>query len=181
MTGSITSPGLFAIGAVGLDVGVRQGKGLKLASAGLERLVLKDSERETHSDGAAFLVGSLLGLPCFCFRPDVTEALKMLRDSPESLEVYRQPKAAGLSSSGGKKASSSSSSSFGLFGMGGGASSSNTKSGSSSDTGLSTTFVLPDIPKASGQGTTSSSAVASRFHVTLLLTMCDKTICLCTL
>ena len=44
-----TTPGLLAIGAVGLDVGVRQGKGLKLASAGLERLVLKDSERETHS------------------------------------------------------------------------------------------------------------------------------------
>ena len=47
--GSTTTPGLLAIGAVGLDVGVRSGKGLKLASAGLERLVLKDSERETHS------------------------------------------------------------------------------------------------------------------------------------
>ena len=55
---------------------------------------MRDSERETHSDGAAFLVGYLLGLPCFCFKPDVAEALIMLRDSPEALNLYRQPKAA---------------------------------------------------------------------------------------
>lgn len=92
--------GIAAIIAAGVDVAVKQGKGLKQASAGLERLVLKDAERETHSDGAAFLVGYLLGLPCFCFRPDVTEALKMLRDDPECLDFYRQPKAAGLTAKG---------------------------------------------------------------------------------
>jgi hypothetical protein len=154
-----------ALLAGGLDIGLRNAKELRQAAAGLERLVLKDADRENHSDGAAFLVGYLLGLPCFCFKPDVTEALKMLRDSPESLEVYRQPKAQMTSSGGG---------SGGVFGkkkesVGGGmlgdilGKLSMSSSSSSSGTGKvdmkdvvgegSTNFALPSITdRAAGRG-----------------------------
>lgn len=46
-----------------------------------------------HCDSAAFLVGYLLGLPCFCFKPDVVEAVKLLREYPDSLNAYKQPAA----------------------------------------------------------------------------------------
>ena len=144
---------LAAVGLVGLDVALRQGKSLKLASAGLERLILKDAERETHCDGAAFLVGYLLGLPCFCFRPDVGEALKMLRDSPESLEVYRQPKAVELTSGGGVKKAASGG--FDLFGMmtpsatGAGKGVPGVPAAATSSTGLAA-FALPAIPADAG-------------------------------
>ena len=80
---------------VGLDLFNRESKGIKAAIAGFDRLVLRDTEREMHCDGAAFLVGYLLGLPCFPFRPDTIEALKLVRDNPESLEIYKQPLALG--------------------------------------------------------------------------------------
>jgi len=32
-----------------------------------------------------------LGLPCFCFQPDLVEAIKMLKDNSNSLNAYRQP------------------------------------------------------------------------------------------
>ena len=56
-------------------------------------MVSRDVERQAHSDGAAFLCGYLLGLPCFCFQPDVTESLKLLTGSPQTLNVYKQPMA----------------------------------------------------------------------------------------
>ena len=88
------------LGAASLDVVFRQGSALRQAAAGLERLVLSDDERQSHCDGAAFLVGYLLGLPCFCFRPDVVEALKLLREYPELLNVYKQPNAAAAAAQG---------------------------------------------------------------------------------
>lgn len=73
------------------DVLLSQGGILKKAAAGLERLSLRDKQRDAHTEASAFLVGYLLGLPCFCFQPDVTEALKLLRSSPGALDVYKQP------------------------------------------------------------------------------------------
>ena len=73
------------------DVYFREGKELKMAAAGLERLTLRNEEREGHCDAAALLVGYTLGLPCFCFRPDVLEALRLFRDAPSSLEAFKQP------------------------------------------------------------------------------------------
>lgn len=77
----------------GLDVALRNAKGFRAAVAGLDRIVLKDAERDSHCDSASFLTGYLLGLPCFCFRPDAAEGLKMLRDSASLLQSYKQPKA----------------------------------------------------------------------------------------
>ena len=48
-----------------------------LVVAGLTRLFLRDTERETRVQAATFLVAYLLGLPCFCFRPNVLETLRM--------------------------------------------------------------------------------------------------------
>lgn len=73
-----------------LDVIFQKAKTLRLAIAGLERLVLRDEERQAHVDASAFLVGYLLGLPCFCYKPEVNEALKMLQGSPDNLDVYKQ-------------------------------------------------------------------------------------------
>ena len=77
--------------SIAADVYFREGKELKLAAAGLERLTLRNEEREGHCDAAAVLVGYTLGLPCFCFRPDVLEALRLFRDAPSSLEAFKQP------------------------------------------------------------------------------------------
>ena len=91
---------LSSVLAIGLNVYFRGGKEIRLAALGLERLTLKDSQRESHCDGAAFLVGYTLGLPCFCFRPDVVEALRLVRDSPWTLDVYKQPLAQPASTTG---------------------------------------------------------------------------------
>lgn len=58
-------------------------KVLGLVLAGLNRLFLRDAERESRVQAATFLVAYLLGLPCFCFRPNVLETLRMA-ESPES-------------------------------------------------------------------------------------------------
>ncbi len=68
-------------------------RGVKAAAAGIDRLVLKDPERENHTEAAAFLAGYFLGLPCFCFLPDVGEAMRSMRDYPGSLDAYKQPRA----------------------------------------------------------------------------------------
>ena len=77
--------------AAAADVLLSEGGVLKKAASGLERLSLRDKQRDAHTEASAFLVGYLLGLPCFCFQPDVTEALKLLRSSPGALDVYKQP------------------------------------------------------------------------------------------
>jgi len=74
-------------------VSLHQGNSIRQAAAGLERLLLSDAERVAHCDASALLVGYLLGLPCFCFRPDVVEAVKLLRESVDSLDAYQQPAA----------------------------------------------------------------------------------------
>ena len=79
--------GLLSVLSGLADVGLREGKGLKYAAAGVDRLVLSDAEREYHSEAAAFLSAYMLGLPCFCFQPEVSEAVKMLRDAPGSLRL----------------------------------------------------------------------------------------------
>ena len=53
------------------------GEAIKLVVAGLNRLFLKDPEREARVQAATFLVAYLLGLPCFCFSPNVLEAVRM--------------------------------------------------------------------------------------------------------
>jgi len=83
-----------AVTAGAAEVTLRQGSSIRKAAAGLERLLLSDDERVAHCDGSALLVGYLMGLPCFCFRPDVVEAVKLLKESPDSLDAYKQPAAA---------------------------------------------------------------------------------------
>lgn len=118
------------------DVAFRKGKGLKLAAAGVDRLVLNDAEREYHSESAAFLSAYMLGLPCFCFQPEVSEAVKMLRDAPGSLSAYKQPQARFRPASSTKRADSSG----GFFGLnmnigGGGNKDKDKREGSSSSSG----------------------------------------------
>ena len=115
--------GLLALIVSGADIGIRGGKGLKYAAAGIDRLVLRDAERENHCESAAFLTGYLLGLPCYCFQPDVNEALKLLRDAPGGLDVYKQRLARIKGSQGSKggvstiSISSSKSTRRNLFGL----------------------------------------------------------------
>ena len=97
---------LSSVFGIGLNVYFRGGKEIRLAALGLERLTLRDAQRESHCDGAAFLAGYVLGLPCFCFRPDFVEALRLVRDSPQTLDVYKQPLAQPLSSVGSSSQSS---------------------------------------------------------------------------
>jgi len=117
--------------AAGADVALTQGSRLKVAAAGFERLSLRDPQRDAYTEASAFLVGYLLGLPCFCFKPDAAEALKLLRASPGSLDVYKQPVALlGAGKAKAKGSSSSSSSSF-AFSMKKAPSSSSSSSSSS--------------------------------------------------
>lgn len=81
--------GLCALVGI-VDVFFNKGVEVKQAAAGIERLILRDPERQAHVDAAGFLAGYLLGLPCYCFKPDVIEALKMVQDYPASLSVYQQ-------------------------------------------------------------------------------------------
>jgi hypothetical protein len=43
----------------------------------MNRLFLRDPEREARVQAATFLAAYVLGLPCFCFSPNVLEALRM--------------------------------------------------------------------------------------------------------
>jgi len=99
---------LLAVGAA--EVTLRQGSSIRKAAAGLERLLLSDEERVAHCDGSALLVGYLLGLPCFCYRPDVVEAVKLLKESPDSLDAFKQPAAA--TASARRRSATTSGSSF---------------------------------------------------------------------
>lgn len=69
---------LLLIGAAAfLDFTQRQGQELRLVLSGLNRLFLRDPEREARAQAAAFLSAYLLGLPCFCFSPSVLEAARL--------------------------------------------------------------------------------------------------------
>jgi len=72
--------------AAGLDFTQRQGWYVKLVLAGLNRIFMRDPEREARVQAATFLSAYLLGLPCFCFSPNVMEAVKMTTDVKEFAE-----------------------------------------------------------------------------------------------
>jgi hypothetical protein len=91
----------------GIDVGLTGGKKLKDAAGGIDRLVLADEEREGHSEAAAFLAGYLMGLPSFCYFPDVPEALRMLQDYRECMSVFKQSLARSVSSQSNRMRESS--------------------------------------------------------------------------
>jgi hypothetical protein len=76
-----------------LDLTIRQGTALRRVTAGFERLLLVDKERQMHCDAASFLLGYLLGLPCFSYQPDVVDVLTLLRASPNALRCFQQPAA----------------------------------------------------------------------------------------
>ena len=77
------------------DVVLRKGDGLRRAALGLNRLVARDREREAHCSAASFLVGYLVGIPTFCFQINTAEALNLLQEHPDSLQIctnqIRQP------------------------------------------------------------------------------------------
>ncbi len=75
----------------GVDVFIRKGQALRQAASGIERLILRDDARQSFIDASGFLTGYILGLPCYCYKPDVIEALKMLEEYPTSLTAYQQP------------------------------------------------------------------------------------------
>lgn len=74
------------VGGRGTDVRVGSGDGgvwsgggesVKVVMSGLNRLFLRDPEREARVQAATFLSAYLLGLPCFCFSPNVLEAVRL--------------------------------------------------------------------------------------------------------
>lgn len=91
---TIYTSALLVLG--GYDVFIRQGQSIKDGIAGVERLILRDNQRQAHCDAAAFLGGYLLGLPCFCYQPDVIESLKMITDTPLAFNAFQQPKSSNV-------------------------------------------------------------------------------------
>ncbi len=77
---------LLVAAAAVLDVTQRDGREVRLALAGLNRLFLRDPEREARVQAAAFLSAYLLGLPCFCFGPTVLEAARL----PAEVDDFRE-------------------------------------------------------------------------------------------
>lgn len=87
--------GALLIFATIYDLISRKAEGILLGIAGFDRLLLRDTERQSHIDASAFTIGYLLGLPCFCFQSSLVEAVKLLRSSDSSsvdknLIVYKQ-------------------------------------------------------------------------------------------
>lgn len=95
--------GLLAVAIAFADVTFRSGSALRQATAGIDRLVTVDKEREAHCDSAAFLAGYLLGIPTFCYKADPVEALRLLQENPDTLQVYKQKKALELTQKPGQK------------------------------------------------------------------------------
>ena len=81
--------GVLIVLSAAVDISFRKGFGLKDASAGLQRLVLQDDEREEFIEASGLMMGYLLGLPCFAFQPDVMEAINMLRESKPAMDAYK--------------------------------------------------------------------------------------------
>lgn len=74
---------LAAAGAA-FDVYSNGGKVVNAVSRGLRRLFYTDPEREARCEAASLLVGYLLGLPSFPFRPSVGEAIGLLEQTRSS-------------------------------------------------------------------------------------------------
>lgn len=71
-----TAIGILTASAMAVDVWKRSGYTSKLIINGLNRLFLKDVERESRAEAGAFLVAYITGLPCFAFQPSAVEALR---------------------------------------------------------------------------------------------------------
>jgi len=65
-------------GGFGLDAWGNEGKYVGLATAGFDRLLATDPDREAEGQAAAFMVGYLIGIPAFPFAPTAFEGLRVL-------------------------------------------------------------------------------------------------------
>lgn len=97
------------------DLSVNKGSWFQNALSGFDRLALRDNEREAFCDGSSLLSGYLLGLPCFCYQPEVVEALKLLRDNPAALDAFKQPRAIILKKKAAKLSNGNSNNIFDAF------------------------------------------------------------------
>ncbi len=97
------------------DLSINKGAWFQNVLGGFDRLALRDSEREAFCDSSTLLSGYLLGLPCFCYQPEVVEALKLLRDNPAALDAFKQPRAIILKKKAAKSASTASNNIFDAF------------------------------------------------------------------
>ena len=97
------------------DLSINKGTWFQNALSGFDRLALRDTEREAFCDGSSLLSGYLLGLPCFCYQPEVVEALKLLRDNPAALDAFKQPRAIILKKKAAKINNSNSNNIFDAF------------------------------------------------------------------
>lgn len=68
--------GTITAAAVAIDVWKRAGCTSKMVLSGMNRLFLKDVERESRAEAGAFLTAYMTGLPCFAFQPSAVEALR---------------------------------------------------------------------------------------------------------
>lgn len=68
--------GAATIAAVAVDVWKLSGSSSKLVLNGLNRMFLRDVERDSRAEAGAFLAAYLTGLPCFAFQPSAVEALR---------------------------------------------------------------------------------------------------------
>lgn len=68
--------GTITAAAVAIDVWKRSGCTSKMVLNGMNRLFLKDVERESRAEAGAFLTAYMTGLPCFAFQPSAVEALR---------------------------------------------------------------------------------------------------------
>lgn len=68
--------GIMTAAGLAVDVVTRKAALTSLILSGLNRLFLKDVERESRAEAGAFLVAYLTGLPCFAFQPSAVEALR---------------------------------------------------------------------------------------------------------
>eukprot|EP00752_Nemacystus_decipiens_P011312 g10052.t1 len=79
--------GAVTAAAVAIDVWKRAGCTSKMVLNGMNRLFLKDVERESRAEAGAFLAAYMTGLPCFAFQPSAVEALRMAAD-PEMEDTF---------------------------------------------------------------------------------------------
>lgn len=78
-----------------MDVFFQSGEGLREATAGFKRMVLKDEEREEFVEASGLMLGYLMGLPCFAFQPDVNEAIKTLCSKTSCMNSYMMQRGEG--------------------------------------------------------------------------------------
>ncbi|KAG5185578.1 hypothetical protein JKP88DRAFT_354141 [Tribonema minus] len=86
---------LATAGAVALDIFQGGAERSRRVLAGLSRLFTRDVSRESRAEAGAFLAGYLTGLPCFAFKPNVLEALRMVEGMPELKEAFQSGGAGG--------------------------------------------------------------------------------------